>query len=99
MLKQLCEHPSLIIGDDSVADARERDGLPIGGHSLDHEDHGGHESEPDYAPKALVEVGLIDNVPDQISAEGSSPHGHPHHGEVQRIAPPLSGGLLQHHYA
>ena len=95
MLKQLCEHPSLIIGDDSVADARERDGLPIGGHSLDHEDHGGHESEHDDARKVLVDVGLIDHVADQIGAERGARRGNRHQGECERIASPLAGGLLQ----
>src|SRR5215510_6773423 len=51
MLEQPREHPLLIVSNDPVADAREHDRLSIGGHSLDHENHGGHEGKDDDARK------------------------------------------------
>ncbi len=94
MLEQLREHSLLIVGDDPVADAREHDRLAIGGHSLDHENHGGHEGEDDDAGKVLVDVRLVDHVADQIGAERSARRGNSHQAECERIASPLAGRLL-----
>ena len=90
----LREHSPLIVGDDPVADAREHDRLAVGGHSLDHENHGGHEGEDDDAGKVLVDVGLVDHVADQIGAERGARRGNSHQAECERIASPLAGGLL-----
>src|SRR5262249_21166040 len=75
MWEHFRDHPPLIVGDDPVADRREHDRLSIGGHSLDHENHGGHEGEDDDAGKVLVDVGLIDYVADQIGAERGARRG------------------------
>ena len=90
----LREHPPLIVGDDPVADARQRERLSIGRHRLDHEDHGGDEGEDDDPGEVLVDVGLIDHVADQIGAERGAGCGNPHQAERERIAPPLAGRLL-----
>src|SRR4029450_2221609 len=59
--------------DAPVADAREDQRLAIGGHRLDHEDHGGHQSEDDDPRQVLVHIGLVDDVADQICAERGAP--------------------------
>src|SRR5262249_33403277 len=94
MREQLREPLPLIVGDDPVADPREHDRLSIGGHSLDHENHGGHEGEDDDAGKVLVDVGLIDHVADQIGAERGARRGNSHQAECERIASPLAARLL-----
>ena len=95
VLQQPGEHLALIVGDDAVADACERERLSIGGQRLDHEDHGGHESEDDDAGQVLVNIGLIDHVADQIGAERGAGAAIAHQAECERIAPPLARRLLR----
>jgi hypothetical protein len=94
VLEQFRQHPPLIVGDDPVADARQHQRLAIGGHRLDHEDHGGHQSEDDDPRKVLVHIGLVDDVADQICAERGAPGGDHHQAECERVAPPLAGRLF-----
>ena len=95
MLQQLGEHPPLIVGDDSIADACQRECLSIGRHRLDHEDHGGYQGEDDDSGEVLVHIGLVDHVANQIGAEGGAGGGNAHQAKRERIATPLAGRLFQ----
>ena len=94
MLQQLGEHPPLIVGNDPVADAGQRERLPIGRHCLDHEDHGGDDGEDDDPGEVLVDIGLIDHVADQIGTERRAGCGDPHEAERERVAAPLPRRLF-----
>ncbi len=95
MLEQFREHPPLILGNDPVADARQSERLPVGGHRLDHENDGGHQGEGDDAGKIFVDVGLIDHVADQIRAQRGARRRNSHQAERDCIAPPLARRLFR----
>ena len=94
VLQQPRKQATLVVGNDLVADARHRHRLPVGGHSLDREQRGGHQGEEDDAREILVDIGCVDHVADEIGAERGARRGNEHHPECQRIAPPLPGRLL-----
>ncbi len=94
MLEQLGEHPSLIVGNDSIADPCEHHRLPIGSHSLDHEDHGGHQGEDDDSRKVFVNVGLVDDISHQIRAERRARGRYSHQRECKCVMTPLPRRLL-----
>jgi len=95
VLKQPREHSPLIVGNDTVADARQHHRLAIGGHAFDGEKTGGHQRERNDAWQALVHVGLVDDIADEISAKRGAAGGDGHHGKGERISAPLRRGLLQ----
>ena len=94
MLEQPGEHPSLIVGNDPIADPCEHHRLPVGGYSLDHEEHGGHQGEDDDARKVFVNVGLVDDVSHQIRAERRARGRYAHQRECKRVTTPLPRRLL-----
>jgi len=71
------------------------DRLPVGSHSLDHEDHGGHQREDDDAREVFVNVGLVDDVSHQIRAERRARGRYSHQRECKCVTTPLPRRLFQ----
>ena len=77
-VEQLGEHAALIVGDDAVADLRKHDAVAVGGEPLGGEQRGGDAAENKDAGEVLIDIGLVDDVADQIGAERRAAGGDRH---------------------
>ena len=93
-IEQLGEHGALIVGDDAVADLREHHAVPVGGEPLGGEQRGGDAAEDEDAGEVVIDVGLVDDVADQIGAERRAAGGDRHQGEREGVFAPMHKALF-----
>ena len=82
LVQQLVEQPSLIIGDDAVADRQQQDRGTVGGKALGREDHHGDQADDDDAMKIVTDIGLVGHGAEQIGGQrrGGGGNAHQHKG-------------------
>ncbi len=95
LVEQLVEYLALILRDDAIADPRQHQDVAVGARSLHREQHDGEDAEPDDAGEILLDVGLVDQLPDQIGGERRAAGGDAHQGERHGVAPPIVEPLLR----
>jgi hypothetical protein len=95
LIEQPIERPLLNIGDDAAVDAREYDRLAVGARALEHVEHHGCESERDDRGKIFADIGLVDEIFDQIRRNRRARGSHGHEREGEAIALPAPGRVLQ----
>ena len=67
---QLGEQPALVVGEDGVADLRQDHGVAVGRRTLEDEDHDGDQRQHRDAAHVLVDIGLVDDLAEQIGGAG-----------------------------
>src|SRR5262249_33106858 len=93
-VQQLVEHLALIVRDDAVADAREDQHIAVAANPFHGEQHHREDAEPDDAGEIPLDVGLIDQLSDQIGGQGRAAGGDAHQDERQDILAPVLDALL-----
>ena len=93
--QELVEQLLLVLGDDVVRDARERDGLAVARQSLDGEDDDHRHRDDGDSVEALFNIGLVDAATEQECREGGAGGPDRHEGERQTIAPPISAAVFE----
>src|SRR6267142_77828 len=91
---QLGEQPALVVGKDGVADLRQDHGVSVGRRALDREDHNGDQRQQHDAAHVLVDIGLVDDLAEQVGRACGRRRPNAHQCERQQIAPPIGEALL-----
>ena len=94
LVEQLGEHGALIVSDDPVADARKHHALAVSGEPFGGKQYGDECAERDDAGEITVDVGLIDDIADQIGAHRRAGGGNRHQGEGDRVFAPMHEALF-----
>ena len=94
LVEQLGEHAPLIVGDDAVADLRQQHAVAVGREAFGGEQGDGDAAEDEDAGEALVDVGLVDDVADQVGAERRAAGRDRHQREAERVFAPMHKALL-----
>ena len=96
---QLGEQPALVVGEDRVADLRQDHRVPVGRQPLDDEDQDGDPGQDHDAADAFIDIGLVDDLAEQIGRSGGGRRRDRHQRERQQIAPPVQDALFHHEAA
>ncbi len=91
---QLGEQPALVVGEDGVGDLRQDHLVAVGRRTLEDEDHDGDARQDRDAADVLVDIGLVDDLAEQIGRAGGGRRRDRHQRERQQIAPPVGGALF-----
>ena len=92
---QLGEQPALVVGEDGVADLRQDHVMAVGRRALEDEDHDGDAGQDRDAADVLVDIGLVDDLAEQIGRAGGGRRRDRHQRERHQIAPPIGGSLFR----
>ena len=93
-LISLANSRPLVVGEDRVADLRQDHGVPVGRRTLDGEDDDGDQRQDRDAAHILVDIGLVDDLAEQIGGTGGGRRRKPHQREREQIAPPVGEPLF-----
>ena len=93
-IEQLGKNRALIIGNDAVADARKHDAVAVSRDAFCGEQRCSNETERNDARQITIHVGLVDDVADQVGAEGGATGSHSHHDERNNIFAPMRQALF-----
>ena len=94
LLQELVEHAPLIIGDDPVADPRQRDGRAVGRKSLCREHRHRDQGDDHDHMEILVHIGFVDHRAEQIGGERRDAGGDGHQHEAEGVEPPVPQRLI-----
>ena len=92
---QLGEQPALVVGEDGVADLRQDHRVAVGRHALEDEDQDGDPRQHRDAADVLVDIGLVDDLAEDIGRAGGRRRRDPHQHEGEQIAPPIGDALFR----
>ena len=68
--------------------------MAVGRDTLEHEQQHGYARQDGDAADILLDIGLIDDLAEDIGRGGGRPRRNPHQQECQQVAPPVGGALL-----
>ncbi len=91
---QLGEQPALVVGEDGVGDLRQDHLVTVGRRALEDEDQDGDPGQDRDAADILVDIGLVDDLAEQIGRAGGGRRRDRHQRERQQIAAPVGGALF-----
>ncbi len=94
LLQELVEHAPLIIGDDPVADPRQRDGRAVGRKSFCREHRHRDQGYDHDHMEIFVHIGFVDHRAEQIGGERRGGGGDGHQHEAEGVEPPVPQRLV-----